>query len=103
MDDDSETGILTVHNKTYDLSQLSKDERHRYLYKNNCFDRKLPLLVPDVCILSSPVPWNPINNLIKKWIATEFSKLFYFRKENDLTPVLKMNASDKALIKNLQT
>ena len=29
MDDDVETGTIVVHNKTYDLAQLNKDERHR--------------------------------------------------------------------------
>ncbi len=33
MDDDAETGTIIVHNKTYDLAQLSKDERHRYSKK----------------------------------------------------------------------
>ena len=31
MDEDSDTGMLTVHNKTYDLAQLSPDERHRFI------------------------------------------------------------------------
>ena len=29
MDEDVETGTIIVHNKTYDLAQLNKDERHR--------------------------------------------------------------------------
>ena len=33
MDDDAETGTIIVHNKTYGLAQLSKDERHRYSKK----------------------------------------------------------------------
>ncbi len=29
MDDDVDTGTIIVHNKSYDLSKLSPDERHR--------------------------------------------------------------------------
>ena len=29
MNEDAETGTIVVHNKTYDLAQLSKEERHR--------------------------------------------------------------------------
>jgi hypothetical protein len=29
MEDDVETGTIIVHNKSYDLSKLNADERHR--------------------------------------------------------------------------